>query len=72
MTEFDENERWFVVHRGVLAVVVNFDDRTRDIPVPAGRIVLTWDDGTRLEGRTLTLAGHSVVVVARNHDRDRS
>ena len=72
VTEFDENERWFVVHRGVLAVVVNFDDRTRDIPVPAGRIVLTWDDGTRLEGRTLTLAGHSVVVVARNHDRDRS
>ncbi|MEO7005511.1 MAG: malto-oligosyltrehalose trehalohydrolase [Terrimesophilobacter sp.] len=67
VTEFDEDERWFVAHRGALAVVVNFDDRAHDIAVPAGRVVLTWDDETRLDGRTLALASRSVAIVAADH-----
>jgi maltooligosyltrehalose trehalohydrolase len=66
VTEFDEDERWFVMHRGALAVVVNVDGAAHRIRVPGDRLVLAWDDRTRLEHDRLNLVGHGVAVVQRS------
>jgi maltooligosyltrehalose trehalohydrolase len=64
-TEFDEDERWFVVRRGALAVVANFDVVAHRIRLPGYQLVLSWDEATRFDQSTLELAGHSVAVIER-------
>lgn len=59
--EYDEDARWFVMHRGALAVVCNLGTDEVDVPV-AGDVVLAWDDPTVGSGSS-RIGGHSVVVL---------
>ncbi|GAB3039507.1 malto-oligosyltrehalose trehalohydrolase [Parafrigoribacterium mesophilum] len=63
-TEFDENERWFVVHRGGLAVVANFDVSRHRIRLPGNRILLSWDEASHFDGEVLDMAARCVTITA--------
>jgi maltooligosyltrehalose trehalohydrolase len=62
--DYDEVQRWVVVHRGSLRVVVNLGDEPLPVPVPAatGEILLATGrvdsavDGLRLSPRTAVIA----------------
>jgi maltooligosyltrehalose trehalohydrolase len=59
--DYDEDERWIVMHRGSLAIVCNLNSEDVTVPV-TGEPLLAWgeptvdDDATRLDG-------HSFVVL---------
>lgn len=59
--DYDEDQRWFVTHRGALAIACNLGTEPVDVPV-AGEVVLAWTPPT--EGASTTrIDGHSVVVL---------
>ena len=59
--DYDEDERWFVMHRGNLAIACNLGTASVEVPV-TGKIVLTC--GEPVVGAEATrLAGHSVAVL---------
>ena len=59
--DYDEDERWFVMHRGALSVLCNLGETPVDVPV-AGDMVLAW--GEPVTGVDSTrLGGHTVAVV---------
>ena len=61
--DFDENARWFVMHRGALAIACNLGADPVDIPV-TGDVVLAWDkptvgvDATRVGGHSVAILRH--------------
>ncbi|HEV2635542.1 MAG TPA: malto-oligosyltrehalose trehalohydrolase [Actinocrinis sp.] len=66
VTEFDEKDRWLVIHRGRLRVVANLaaDPRVVPLDVAATGILLASDEGVGLAGPgSVSLVGESVVVV---------
>jgi maltooligosyltrehalose trehalohydrolase len=63
--EFDEDARWFVVHRGTLRVVANFAEAEQVVPldIPGEAAVLLETDSADLADDGVRLAGHSAAVV---------
>ncbi len=59
--EYDEDERWIVVHRGALRVVANLNRDERSLPLSVSEIVLATGDSTLAAGK-LTVAGESALV----------
>jgi maltooligosyltrehalose trehalohydrolase len=64
--EFDETDRWLVLHRGGSAIVINFDSTEQGVPVPEGRVLLSFptsgDDLLAPHAAELRVPAHSVVV----------
>ena len=60
---FDEDERWFVVHRGSLRVLVNFAATAQTVPVGDLDEVLYSTGDVELTGAGAVLAGESAAVV---------
>jgi maltooligosyltrehalose trehalohydrolase len=64
-TEFDEDRRWLVVHRGTLRVVVNLSDRPREIELdrPATGVVFCTADEPTVMRSTVTVPAESAAVL---------
>jgi maltooligosyltrehalose trehalohydrolase len=60
--DFDEAQRWAVVHRGGLRVVVNLADTPRRIPVAAAEVLFATG-GAELAGAQLLLEGETAAVL---------
>ncbi|MGB0971950.1 MAG: malto-oligosyltrehalose trehalohydrolase [Mycobacterium sp.] len=59
--DYDEDQRWFVMHRGQFAIACNLGTAPVDVPV-TGEVVLTY--GEPAVGADATrLAGHSVAIL---------
>jgi maltooligosyltrehalose trehalohydrolase len=58
--EYDEQARWFLLHRGRFALAVNLGANDATVPV-TGKVVLAWD-GPSLDGERSTLPPHSFAV----------
>jgi len=59
--DYDENERWIVMHRGSLAIACNLGTDAVTIPV-GGEVVLAWGEPI-VDAKTTRLEGHSFAVV---------
>ena len=58
--DFDEDQRWIVMHRGTLAIACNLN--VDDVVVPVGgEVVLAWGDPS-VDGEGTRLAGHSFAI----------
>ena len=63
--EFDEDERWFAVHRGAFVIAANLADTARTVPVQGGgEIVLATGDADTPDAG-LVLGAQSAVVLRR-------
>ena len=60
---FDEDQRWLVLHRGGTAVVVNFADSEREIPVAAKKVLLSTEPGESMGDGTVSLPAHGTAIV---------
>lgn len=59
--DYDEEQRWFVMRRGALAIACNLGTQAADVPV-TGEVVLAW--GEPAAGKQATrIDGHSVAVL---------
>jgi maltooligosyltrehalose trehalohydrolase len=58
--EYDEEQRWIVMHRAALAIACNLGEASATVPV-TGTVVLAWDEPT--VGEATELPGHSFVVL---------
>ncbi|CAA0092173.1 Malto-oligosyltrehalose trehalohydrolase [Mycolicibacterium vanbaalenii] len=61
--DYDEDRRWFVMHRGALSIVCNLGEQPVDVPV-GGDVVLAWGEPA-IAADSTGLPGHSVAVVRR-------
>lgn len=59
--DYDEDRRWFVMHRGSLSILCNLGQDFVDIK-GAGEVVLTWGDAEVGTAAT-RLGGHSVAIL---------
>lgn len=59
--DFDEEQRWIVLHRGALAIACNLAPEEVSVPV-IGELVLAWD-APELGPDATTLPGHSFAIV---------
>ncbi|HEX5142589.1 MAG TPA: malto-oligosyltrehalose trehalohydrolase [Mycobacterium sp.] len=62
--EFDEDARWFVLHRGALAIACNLGSASVAVPV-SGELVYAWGS-PRLGAVGTALDGHSFAVLRTN------
>ncbi|MEI5673142.1 MULTISPECIES: malto-oligosyltrehalose trehalohydrolase [unclassified Nocardioides] len=62
--EVDEESRTFVMHRGDLAVVVNFGDAPATLVLPHTRLLFETEAGADLGDGTLTLPPHAGALLA--------
>jgi len=60
--DFDEDERWLVLHRGTHRVVANLSTQERTLPVHAAEIVLATGQA-RPDGDRLVIAPESAAIV---------
>ncbi|MGQ4819523.1 DUF3459 domain-containing protein, partial [Enterococcus faecium] len=62
---WDDADRWMVVHRGSLRVAVNLADQPReiDLDIPAGEVLFATGELPAVDGRTVTLPGESAAVL---------
>lgn len=66
--DYDEDERWIVMHRGSLAIVCNLNADKVMVPV-AGELVLAWGEPT-VDADGTRLAGHSFAVLRRANSQN--
>ncbi|WP_395311847.1 malto-oligosyltrehalose trehalohydrolase [Mycobacterium sp. AMU20-3851] len=59
--DYDEENRWIVMHRGAFAVVCNLGDAPVTVPV-AGDTVLAWEPPST-DGGSTAIPGHSFAVL---------
>jgi maltooligosyltrehalose trehalohydrolase len=59
--DYDEEQRWIVMHRGSLAIVCNLGTDAVDVPV-TGEVVLAWGE-PKVDDKATRLAGHSFAIV---------
>jgi maltooligosyltrehalose trehalohydrolase len=59
--DYDEKQRWIVMHRGSLAIACNLSAEPVDAPV-TGEVVMAWGDPT-VEVKATRLEGHSFAVL---------
>ena len=62
--DFDEDARWFVLHRATASIVINFAATEQELPL-SGRVLLAPDAATALTPTGIWLPGHSAVILAR-------
>ena len=62
----DDEQRWLLIDRSGVRVAVNFSDDDRVIPLggSSGPVLLETRAGVQLGGESLTLPGHTAVVIA--------
>jgi maltooligosyltrehalose trehalohydrolase len=62
----DDEQRWLLIDRSGARVAVNFSDDDRVIPLggSSGPVLLETRAGVQLGGESLTLPGHTAVVIA--------
>ncbi|HEY0260621.1 MAG TPA: malto-oligosyltrehalose trehalohydrolase [Lacisediminihabitans sp.] len=63
--EFDDEQKWFVVHRGLTSIVVNFADYPIALPV-GGSVLLASSADAGASESEVVLPGHCVVILARS------
>jgi maltooligosyltrehalose trehalohydrolase len=61
--DYDDTERWIVVHRGTFRIAANLSGQPRDLDLAASALVFATDDAVRLDGGTLRLPGESAAIV---------
>ena len=63
---WDDADRWMVVHRGSLRVVVNLAEQPReiDLDVAATDVLFATGELPTLDGETVTLPAESAAVLA--------
>jgi maltooligosyltrehalose trehalohydrolase len=61
--DYDDEERWIVVHRGAFRVVANLAGQPRGVDVDADEIVFATDDAALLDGGLLRLPAESAAIV---------
>ena len=59
--DYDEDARWFVMHRGALAIVCNLGTDPVEVPV-TGEVVLAWGEPA-VAGNSTRLDGHSFAIL---------
>jgi maltooligosyltrehalose trehalohydrolase len=59
--DFDEDQRWIVMRRGLLAIACNLGTATVDVPV-TGEVLLAWGTPT-VNAKSTRIEGHSFAVV---------
>lgn len=59
--EFDEAQRWIVLHRGRIAIACNLGAKTVSVPA-AGELLLSWGAPT-ISPESTRLPGHSVAIL---------
>ena len=59
--DYDEDQRWIVMHRGSLAIACNLNADEVVIPV-TGEPILAWGEPD-LDAKSVRLEGHSFVVL---------
>ena len=59
--DYDEEQRWFVMRRGALAIACNLGTQAADVPV-TGEVVLAWGEPAASK-QTTRIDGHSVAVL---------
>ncbi|MUL84584.1 MULTISPECIES: malto-oligosyltrehalose trehalohydrolase [unclassified Mycolicibacterium] len=59
--DFDEQQRWIVLHRGALSIACNLGTDAVSVPV-TGELLLAWDHPD-IGTEATTLAGHSFAIV---------
>ena len=64
--EWDDADRWMVIRRGTLRVVVNLsgEEREIDLDVAAADVLFSTGELPAVDGRTVTLSPESAAVVA--------
>ncbi len=62
--DFDEDARWFVLHRSGASIVINFAATEQELP-HSGRVLLATDAATALTPGGISLPAHSAVILAR-------
>ena len=62
----DDDQRWLLIDRSGVRIAVNFSDDDRVIPLggSSGPVLLETRAGVQLGGESLTLPGHTAVVIA--------
>ena len=70
---WDDADRWLVVHRGSLRVVVNLADQPReiDLDVPPTDVLFATGELPALDGATVTLPPESAAVLSTSADGGR-
>jgi maltooligosyltrehalose trehalohydrolase len=61
--DYDEQQRWIVMHRGAFAIACNLGEQAVSVPV-TGEVVLAWDE-PRTASDATELAPHSFAVLHR-------
>ena len=66
VTDHDDDDRWLLVDRSGLRIVVNFSDELRTITLqePAGSLLLATQPGAEVSSEQLSLPPHTAVVIA--------
>ncbi|WP_396933407.1 malto-oligosyltrehalose trehalohydrolase [Mycolicibacterium sp.] len=59
--DFDETQRWIVLHRGAFSIACNLGEEATRVPV-RGDVVLAWGE-PQIEPGATTLAGHSFAIL---------
>jgi maltooligosyltrehalose trehalohydrolase len=59
--DYEEDERWIVMHRGSLAIACNLGADAVDVPV-TGDVVLAWGE-PKANAKTARLEGHSFAIL---------
>jgi maltooligosyltrehalose trehalohydrolase len=62
LVSFDEDEGWFVLHRGSLRVIANFSDSDRVISQRCHEILLSSDASCSIVEDSVHLGAHSAIV----------
>jgi maltooligosyltrehalose trehalohydrolase len=59
--DYDEDQRWIVMHRGSLAIACNLGAQAVEVPV-TGEVMLAWDEPT-VGPTSTTLPARSFVIL---------
>ena len=62
-TEFDDDERWLIVHRGAYRVLANFAAEPRAFTLPSAQLVYASDEAVRTNANDVQLPPRSAAIV---------
>ncbi len=61
--DFDEDERWVIVHRGAFRVLANLADQAQLLPCASGDVLFSTEPGLYADGRQITLPARSACII---------
>ena len=65
--DFDEEQRWIVLHRGAVSIACNLGTEAVTVPV-SGELLLAWETA-EIRADSTVLAGHSFAVLRTTRDQ---